>query len=81
MLGYYQFNATSDVEQRRRALSVMELAEPHFPNTRLRIEMAKAHIALGNPVPARALLQLVLSSQPAKDERDDATRLLQGLPE
>ena len=101
MLGYYQSKAATgnDAEQRRRALSVMELAEPHFPRTRLRVAMAEAHIALGNPQAARVLLMAVLAPAPVsapasapasapnlepdpghQAAREQATRLLQGLP-
>ena len=58
----------------------MQLAEPHFPHARLRIAMAKAHIALDDTAAARGLLQQVLAGEPAQPERMDATRLLQGLP-
>lgn len=80
MLGYYHLKSATDIDQRRRALSVMELAEPHFAPPRLRLAMAEAHIALGNPVAARVLLTAVLAAQAKQEERDDATRLLQALP-
>jgi putative intracellular protease/amidase len=80
MLGYYQFKAATDADARRRALSLMELGEPHMPHPRLRTAMAEAHIALGNPAAARELLGRVLAA-PAKDaEREAAVRLLQSLP-
>ena len=80
MLGHYQFKSATDNDQRRRALSVMELAEPHFAHPRLRLTMAEAHIALGNPAAARKLLTSVLAAEPKQEERDDATRLLHALP-
>ena len=80
MLGYYQFKAATGAEQQRRALDVMELGEPHMPHPRLRLAMAEAHIALGNPAAARTLLAAVLAGQPEKSQYDAATRLLQGLP-
>jgi putative intracellular protease/amidase len=80
MLGYYQLKSATDLGQRRNALSVMELAEPHFAHPRLRLAMAEAHIALGNPEAARTLLTRVLATQAQPDEHDHATRLLQALP-
>ena len=80
MLGYYQFKAATDADQRRRALSIMELGEPHMPHPRLRVAMAEAHIALGNPSAARELLSTVLAGKADKDDLDQATKLLQGLP-
>lgn len=62
----------------------MELGEPHMPHPRLqprlRLAMAEAYIALGNPAAARTLLAAVLAGQPDKSQYDAATRLLQGLP-
>lgn len=80
MLGYYQFKAATDAAQQRRALAIMELGEPHLPHPQLRLAMAQAQIALGNPAAARTLLQAVLAGKPDKDQGDAATRLLQGLP-
>jgi len=80
MLGYYQFKAATDADQRRRALSIMELGEPHMPHPRLRVAMAEAHIALGNPAAARSLLSAVLAGKADKADLDEATKLLQGLP-
>jgi putative intracellular protease/amidase len=80
MLGYYQFKTATDTPTRRRALSVMELGEPHLPHPRLRTAMAEAHIALGNPAAARALLAQVLAGKAEDDERAAATKLLQSLP-
>ena len=80
MLGYYQFKAATGAEQQRRALAVMSLGEPHLPHPRLRLAMAEAHIALGNPAAARTLLNAVLAGKTDKDQYDAATRLLQGLP-
>lgn len=80
MLGYYQFKAATDAEQRRSALLIMELGEPHLPHPRLRLAMAEAHIALGNPAAARTLLNAVLAGKPDKDQTEAANRLLQDLP-
>ena len=55
----------------------MELGEPHLPHPQLRLAMAQAHIALGNPAAARGLLNAVLAGKPDKDQSDAATRLLQ----
>lgn len=77
MLGYYQYEAATDDVVRRQALSIMELAAPHFPHPRLRIGMARAHAALGAPDRARELLADVLRESP-----DDAAarELLDRLP-
>ena len=80
MLGYYQFKSATDADQQKRALSIMELGEPHMPHPRLRVAMAEAHIALGNPAAARALLSTVLAGKSDKADLDAATRLLQALP-
>ena len=80
MLGYYQFKSATDADQQKRALSIMELGEPHMPHPRLRVAMAEAHIALGNPAAARALLSTVLAGKADKADLDAATRLLQALP-
>lgn len=77
MLGYYQHEAATDDATRRQALSIMELAAPHFTHPRLRVGMARAHAALGQPDRARALLADVLREAP-----DDAAarELLDRLP-
>lgn len=80
MLGYYQFKAATGAEQQRRALSIMELGEPHLPHPQLRLAMAEAHVALGNPAAARALLLAVLAGKPDKGQAEAANRLLQTLP-
>ncbi len=50
----------------------MELEEPHVPHPRLRLAMAEAHIALGNPAAARTLLTAVLAREADKDQDDTA---------
>ena len=80
MLGYYHFKAATGAEQQRRALAVMELGEPHLPHPRLRLAMAEAHIALGNPSAARTLLNAVLAAKADAAQTEAAQRLLQGLP-
>lgn len=77
MLGYYQFGAATDDTIRRQALSIMELAAPHMPHPRLRLGMARAHVALGAPAQARALLDAVLAEQP---DHAEARELLARLP-
>jgi putative intracellular protease/amidase len=81
MLGYYQFKAATGADQQRRALSIMELGEPYLPHTRLRLAMAEAHIALGNPAAARVLLTTVLAGKAEPSELDAAGKLLKGLPD
>lgn len=68
MLGYYQFGAATDDTIRRQALSIMELAAPHMPHPRLRLGMARAHVALGAPARARELLEEVLAEDPQQAE-------------
>lgn len=80
MLGYYHFKAATGAEQQRRALAIMELGEPHLPHPRLRLAMAEAHIALGNPAAARPLLNAVLAGKHDQEQASAANRLLQGLP-
>jgi putative intracellular protease/amidase len=64
MLGYYQFEAARDDTVRRQALSIMELAAPHFAHPQLRFGMARAHAALDAPERARELLAEVLREEP-----------------
>lgn len=83
MLGYYQFQAATDADQRRRALSIMELGEPHFTHPRLRLAMAEAHVALGQPAAARGLLASVLDDRSGQGEQavlDKAALMLKALP-
>jgi len=76
MLGFYQHGAASDEAARRQAISVMELAAPHFDNRRFRFELAQAQARQGNKVRARELLQLVLAAKPDDAE---AIKALAGL--
>ena len=80
MLGYYQFKSATDAPARRRALSIMELGEPHLPHARLRVAMAQAHIALGNPAAARVLIDAVLAGTGDKADLEQAAELRRTLP-
>lgn len=64
MLGYYQYEAARGDDIRRQALSIMELAAPHFGHPQLRFGMARAHADLGAPGRARGLLAEVLREEP-----------------
>lgn len=77
MLGVYQFKAAPDDTARRNALSLMELAAPHFDHPRLALTMAEARAALGEKVQARDML-LALQGRSGVDEktRAEAAQLL-----
>jgi hypothetical protein len=77
MLGYYQFESATDDATRRQALSIMELAQPHMPHPRLKLGIARAHAALGNPKRAREVLTALLAEHP---EHDEARKALEALP-
>lgn len=76
MLGFYQHGAATDETARRQAISVMELAAPHFNSPRFRFELAQAQAGQGNVARARDLLQLVLVAKPGDAA---ATQALAGL--
>ena len=76
MLGFYQHGAAPDDAGRREAISVMELAAPHFSDPRFRFELAQAQAGQGNKARARDLLQLVLAAKPGDAQ---ATKALAGL--
>jgi putative intracellular protease/amidase len=76
MLGFYQHGAATDATARAQAISVMELAAPHFSNPRFHFELAQAQARAGNTQRARELLQLVLAAKPGDAE---ATRALAAL--
>ena len=76
MLGFYQHGAATDDAARRQAISVMELAAPHFTNPRFQFGLAQAQARAGNKDRARELLQLVLAAKPGDAE---AVKALAGL--
>jgi putative intracellular protease/amidase len=81
MLGHYQHEAATDEAARRAAVSVMELAAPHFKHPRFRLSLAKAHAALGAPQRSRELLQLVAGSDHSDAKaRSEALELLARQP-
>jgi len=80
MLGVYQFKSAPDDAARRQALAVMELAQPHFDHPQLRLSLAQAHAALGEPARARSLLQALLAGQLDERERAAAQKALDALP-
>jgi putative intracellular protease/amidase len=77
MLGYYQFESANDDATRRQALSIMELAEPHMSHPRLKLGIARAHAALGNPKRAREVLTALLAEKP---DNAEARKALDALP-
>lgn len=77
MLGYHQFESATDDTLRRQALAIMELAAPHMPHPQLRLGMARAHAALGNPQQARVLLTALLAEKP---DHAEARKALDALP-
>jgi putative intracellular protease/amidase len=77
MLGYYQFESATDDATRRQALSIMELAEPHMPHPQLKLGIARAHAALGNPKRAREVLTALLAEKP---DNAEARKALDALP-
>jgi putative intracellular protease/amidase len=77
MLGYYQLESATDDILRRQALAIMELAAPHMPHPQLRLGMARAHLALGNPAQAREVLTALLAEKP---DHAEARKALDALP-
>ncbi|MBH9576869.1 type 1 glutamine amidotransferase domain-containing protein [Inhella proteolytica] len=80
MLGVFQFKSAPNDAARRQALAVMELAQPHFEHPQLRLTLAQAHAALGEPARARALLQALLAGKLDERERAAAQQALAALP-
>jgi len=76
MLGFYQHGAATDDAARRQAISVMELAAPHFNNPRFQFRLAQAQAQAGNRGRARELLQRVLAAKPGDAEATQALAAL-----
>lgn len=76
MLGYYQFKSAADDAMRRQGLSLMLLAEPHFDHEQLKLGIASAQAALGQPGLARERVKRVLAQKP---ESAEAKQLLASL--
>ncbi|MBN8506545.1 MAG: type 1 glutamine amidotransferase domain-containing protein [Burkholderiales bacterium] len=75
MLGHYQFEAAADDSARRQALTVMDLAAPHFAHPKFRLSRAEAHAKLGEKAAARALLvalQAEKLDEPTRAQLDKA---------
>ncbi|TAG80770.1 MAG: type 1 glutamine amidotransferase domain-containing protein [Betaproteobacteria bacterium] len=77
MLGYYQAEAAPDDAAKRAALSIMEMAVPYMQHPRLRLGMARTHIALGNVKTAREILTALIAEKP---DFADAKKALDALP-
>jgi hypothetical protein len=81
MLGHYQHGVAADDTARRQAISVMELAAPHFEHPQFRVSLARAHAAQGDSVRARALIAQVMAPGHDDDKaRSEASQLLATLP-
>lgn len=77
MLGYYQAKATTDDIALRNALSIMQLARPHFGAPQLDLGMAEAHLRLKEHGDARRLVEGVLAAKP---DLAEAKALLAKIP-
>lgn len=77
MLGYYQAKATTEDADLRNALSIMQLARPHFSAPQLDLGMAEAHLRLKEHGDARRLIEAVLADKP---DLAEAKALLAKIP-
>jgi putative intracellular protease/amidase len=78
MLGYYQAKATTDDTALRNALSVMQLARPHFSAPQLDLGMAEVHLRLKEHGEARRRVEAVLADKP---DLAEAKALLAKIPQ
>jgi putative intracellular protease/amidase len=78
MLGHYQAKATTDDTALRNALSIMQLARPHFSAPQLDLGMAEAHLRLKEHGDARRLVEAVLADKP---DLAEAKALLAKIPQ
>jgi len=78
MLGYYQAKAAIDDAALRSALSVMQLARPHYSAPELGLGMADAHLRLKEHDDARRLVEAVLADKP---DLAEAKALLAKIPQ
>lgn len=76
LLGYYQLQAATDDAAVRRALSIMQLAEPYMAEPRLRLGIAEAYRRLGDRPEARARLDALLESHPDLDDAREMRRTM-----
>lgn len=77
MLGYYQAKATTEDTALRNALSIMQLARPHFGAPQLDLALAEAHLRLKEHDDARRLVEGVLAAKP---DLAEAKALLAKIP-
>lgn len=68
LLGYYQLKTAADDAAVRRALAIMQLAEPHMPAPQIGLGIAEAWLKLGERERARERLDRVLESHPDMPE-------------
>ncbi|NZA27182.1 type 1 glutamine amidotransferase domain-containing protein [Luteimonas sp. SJ-92] len=78
LLGFYQLQSAQDQAAVRDALTVMELAVPHFSDPRLMVGIAEGHWRLGRAGQARELLRGVLSDDPAMTEASELLARIDG---
>lgn len=78
LLGYYQAKAATDDAALRSALSVMQLARPHYSAPELGLGMADAHLRLKEHGDARRLVEAVLADKP---DLAEAKALLAKIPQ
>lgn len=78
LLGYYQAKAATDDAALRSALSVMQLARPHYSAPELGLGMADAHLRLKEHGDARRLVEAVLADKP---DMAEAKALLAKIPQ
>jgi putative intracellular protease/amidase len=78
MLGHYQAKATTDDAALRNALSIMQLAQPHFRAPQLDLGMAEVHLRLKEHGDARRLVEGVLAARP---DLAEAKALLAKIPQ
>lgn len=78
LLGYYQAQAAIDDAALRSALSLMQLARPHYSAPELGLGMADAHLRLKEHGDARRLVEAVLADKP---DLAEAKALLAKIPQ
>lgn len=68
VLGYYQLQAAVEPAAIRDALAIMQLAEPHMSEPKLKLAIAEAYLKLGDKPRARASVGKVLETHPDMEE-------------
>ncbi len=79
ILGYYQAqSAGDDAAALRPALQTMQLALPYMDEPQLKLAAADAHLRLGEPVQARALVVQVLDAKPDMEQAQALLKRIDG---